>query len=79
MESRGSGEEKARLVAEYGAATKKFSGAVAELQRKMGTSPKDEYERLSRVSDDARLKSEQARLGLEQLSRRMGVKGGERR
>jgi hypothetical protein len=59
-------EEKARLVAEYGAATKKFSGAVAELQRKMGTSPKSEYERLSRAADDARVKSEQARLGLEQ-------------
>ena len=58
-------EEKTRLLAEYGAATKKFSAAVAELQRKMGTSPKAEYERLTRASDDARVKSEQARLALE--------------
>ena len=59
-------EEKARLVSEYEAATTKFAGTVTELQRKMGTSPKAEYERLARASDDARVKSEQARLALEQ-------------
>jgi hypothetical protein len=32
----------------------------------MGTSLRPEYERLSRASDDARVKSEQARLALEQ-------------
>ena len=59
-------EEKTRLVAEYGATTKKFAGAVTELQRRMGTSLRPEYELLSRASDDARVKSEQARLALEQ-------------
>jgi hypothetical protein len=59
-------EEKQRLVAEYESATKKFSDAVTELQRKMGTSPKADYDRLSRVADEARLKSEQARLAVEQ-------------
>lgn len=59
-------EEKQRLGGEYEAATKKFSDAVTELQRKMGTSPKDDYDRLSRAADEARVKSEQARLALEQ-------------
>lgn len=58
-------EEKARLVGEYETATGRFSAAVTELQRKMGTSPKAEYDRLQRVSDEARVKSEQARLVLE--------------
>ena len=57
-------EEKARLVAEYEAATAKFSEAVTELRRRMGTSAKEEYERIDRVANDARVKSEQARLAL---------------
>ena len=59
-------EEKARLVADYEAATKRFSASVTNLQRKMGTSPKGEYDRLQRISDEARVKSEQSRLALEQ-------------
>jgi hypothetical protein len=59
-------EEKTRLVSEFEAATKKFAEAVTELQHKMGTSPRTEYERLSRATDEARVKSEQARLALEQ-------------
>jgi hypothetical protein len=58
-------EEKARLVKEYDDATLAFSDAVQELRRKMGTSPKTEYERLERISSQARVKSEQARLALE--------------
>jgi hypothetical protein len=53
--------EKTRLVL-----TKEFSEGVTELQLKMGTSPKTEYETLSRATDEARVKSEQARLALEQ-------------
>ncbi len=37
-----------------------------ELRRRMGTSRKDEYVRLERASNEARVKSEQARLALEQ-------------
>lgn len=59
-------EEKARLMSEYETTAKKFSETVTELQRKMGTSTKPEYERLNRATDEARLKSEQARLALEQ-------------
>jgi hypothetical protein len=59
-------EEKARLTMEYDAATSKFSAAVSELHLRMGTSPKDEYDRLERASNEARVRSEQARLGLEQ-------------
>jgi hypothetical protein len=59
-------EEKARLAMEYEAATSAFSEAVKELHRKIGTSPKEEYKRLERISTEARVKSEQARLALEQ-------------
>jgi hypothetical protein len=58
--------EKARLAKEYEAATAMFSAAVGELALRIGTSPHAEYQRLQRVSDEARLKSEQARLALEQ-------------
>ena len=51
---------------EYDAATSRFSEAVRELRRKMGTSPKDEYDHLERASNQARMRSEQARLELEQ-------------
>lgn len=57
---------KARLTMEYEAATTKFSQAVTELRHKIGTISKEEYERLSRDSNDERLKSKQARLALEQ-------------
>ncbi len=59
-------EEKARLMAEYENSTAKFLKAVQELQRKMGTSPKEVYERLDRAANEARLKSEHARLSLEE-------------
>jgi hypothetical protein len=59
-------EGKARLVKKYDDATLAFSDAVQELRRKIGTSPKAEYERLERISSAARVKSEQARLALEQ-------------
>jgi hypothetical protein len=59
-------EEKARLLREYDNATLAFSNAVQELRHKMGTSPRDEYHRLERISGKARVKSEQTRLALEQ-------------
>ena len=55
-----------RLAGEYEAATAKFASCVAELNRKMGTSPKADYDRLQRISDEARVKSEHARLALEE-------------
>jgi hypothetical protein len=41
------------------------SPKVSTIQRKLATSPKAEYERLQCAADEARLKSEQARLALE--------------
>lgn len=58
-------EEKARLVKEYNVATAGFSEAVKQLYRKTGTSLKEEYTRLMQISNEARVKSEQARLALE--------------
>ncbi len=59
-------EEKARLTMEYDSATSRFSAAVSELHLRMGTSTKDEYRRLERASNEARVISEQVRLALEQ-------------
>jgi ATP-dependent helicase YprA (DUF1998 family) len=59
-------EEKTRLAAQYDAATTKFSEAVTELRQKMGTLLKEDYQRLDRAANEARVKSEQARLALEQ-------------
>lgn len=58
-------EEKERLMYEYREATVRFSAAVTHLQRIMGTSSLTDYQRLQRIADEARLKSEQARLALE--------------
>jgi hypothetical protein len=58
--------EKNRLLKEYDDATRAFSNAVQQMRRKIGTLPKDEYERFERISNEARVKSEQTRLALEQ-------------
>lgn len=59
-------EEKAKLVSNYENAAKTFAAAVSELQSRTGTSSKTEYEELLRSIDKERLKSEQARIALEQ-------------
>jgi hypothetical protein len=56
---------KEQLAQEYKTTTTRFAEAVAQLQRQIGTSSRSEYERLQRASDEARVKSEQARLALE--------------
>ena len=58
--------EKARLAAEYESATGRFSTAVTELNQRIGISPKGEYERPDCAANEARVKSEQSRLALEQ-------------
>jgi hypothetical protein len=58
--------EKTRLSEVYEQATKKFSVSVTELHSKMGSVPKEEYERLQRASEENRVHSEEARLALEQ-------------
>jgi hypothetical protein len=59
-------DEKRRLLRQYDDATLAFSNAVQELRRRIGTSAKDDYERLERVSNEARVGSEQTRLALQQ-------------
>jgi ATP-dependent helicase YprA (DUF1998 family) len=59
-------DEKTRLAQQYELATSQFSEAVKKLSQKMGTSSKEEYARLDRVANESRVKSEQARLALEQ-------------
>jgi len=59
-------EEKTRLAAEYEAATGTFAAAVTELRRRIGISAEEEYRRMDRAANEARVKSEQARLALEQ-------------
>jgi hypothetical protein len=59
-------EIKLRLTTNYETATALFSQAVTELRRNIGISTKEEYDRLARAANDARGKSEQARLALEQ-------------
>jgi hypothetical protein len=59
-------EVKIRLTSQYEEATKLFSEAVTELRRKIGISTREDYEQLGRRANDARVKSEQARLALEQ-------------
>ena len=59
-------EEKERLAREYKASVRKFAETVQQLHRNISTSTRPEYERLQRASDEARVKSEQARLALEQ-------------
>jgi hypothetical protein len=58
-------EEKPRLLGDYDAATAAFSESVSALNRQTGTSSREAYEQLRRSVDDARVKSEQARLALE--------------
>jgi hypothetical protein len=57
--------EKILLMSDYETATKAFSAAVGELRSKMGTVPRAEYERLDSAANQARVKSEEARLAVE--------------
>lgn len=59
-------EEKKRLTQDYQAATAKFAEAVGQLLRNVGASTMAEYDRLQRISEEARVQSERARLALEQ-------------
>ena len=58
--------EKERLMRNYQKAAVAYSEAVTLLQQKMGISPREEYDRMNRVADGARLNSEGARLAFEQ-------------
>ena len=58
-------EEKTRLLIAYQATREKYSTAVSELAKKMGTTPKLEYDNLHRLAEQARYESLDARDRLE--------------
>jgi hypothetical protein len=58
-------EERSRLLQSYNDATREFSDRVSALNARIGVTPKHEYDLLERASEDARLKSEQARIAYE--------------
>lgn len=57
--------EKANLLNDYDTAAAEFSRTVRVLNQKMGVMSKEEYVRILRFSEQARIRSEQARLALE--------------
>lgn len=57
-------EEKQRLLVAYEAATQKYFRAMNELRARMGVSPKLEYDRLFKATEDGRAQSEAARAAL---------------
>jgi len=58
-------EEKERLLIAYDKGSSELSDAVAALRKNEGTTEKDEYEALCRASEDAHMRTEQARLAFE--------------
>lgn len=67
-------EEKRRLATEYEATTPKFSEAVTELRKKMGTSAKEEYQRLDRAANEAARNLSKRALRLSNTYQRTGAK-----
>lgn len=57
-------EEKRRLVAVYEAATQAYFRSMNDLRAKMGTSPKHEYDKLFKATEEAHARSEEARAAL---------------
>jgi len=57
-------EEKRRLLVAYEAATQAYFRAMNGLRAKMGTSPKAEYDRLFKATEEAHARSEMARTAL---------------
>ena len=57
--------EAKKLATEYESSTAKLE-AVTDLRKKMGTSAKEQYQRVDGAANETRVKSEQARLALEQ-------------
>lgn len=58
-------DETKRLAADEASITK-FSDAVSKLRKKIGVSARDMYQQLDRAANEARVKSDQARLALEE-------------
>ena len=59
--------EERRLLAEYETATGFYSWTLRELSRQRGTLPRDHYDRLLNMVENARLECERARLALQEF------------
>jgi hypothetical protein len=58
-------EERERLLTVYDKASSELSDAVSALRKNEGVTGKDEYEALCRASEDAHMRTEQAKLAFE--------------
>jgi hypothetical protein len=58
-------EERSRLLKAYNDVTREFSDSLSGLNARIGVTPKREYDLLEHAVEDARLKSEQARIAYE--------------
>jgi hypothetical protein len=58
-------EEKERLINAYAKASAELTESIESLRKKEGTTPKGEYESLTRASEDAHVRNEEARLAFE--------------
>ena len=61
-------EERRLLLAEYETAAGFYSWTVHELSRQRGTLPRDNYDRLLNMVENARLECERARLALQEFN-----------
>ncbi len=58
-------DEKERLIIAYAKASSELADSIDALRKKEGISPKGQYEALSRASEDAHMRNEEARLAFE--------------
>ena len=65
-------EDKADLVVKYEAAARFYSDSVSELNRRIGTVTKEEFNRLRDVAMDAETKSRRAKNALDEHIKRHG-------
>ena len=71
--SRGSPEnEERRLIAEYQTVTRFYHWAVRELSRQRDLLPQDVYDKMLKLTEDARTDCKRARLELEEFREKRG-------
>ena len=58
-------EEKERLINVYAKTSAELTESIGALRKKEGVTPKGEFEALTRASEDAHVRNEEARLAFE--------------
>ncbi len=64
--------EERRLIAEYETVTRFYSWAMSELSRQRGLLPRETYDKMLKVTEDARTDCKRARLELEEFRKKHG-------